>query len=373
MRSCNRIDLSFALPRALVVNWGTSSLLLVTSKNTCYSVTPCRSLTMSKQSGSKAHHQAVVDDVGKDGSFKRRPSVFRNFISTDPDAKFSPDSGRYHLFVSLACPWASRVLAVRALKGLDDAIPVTIVHHHMGEKGWRFVTTNDDDKPPGCEPDPLYGFSFIRDLYFKANPDYDGRFTVPVLWDTKHNTIVNNESSELIVMLNSMFDKHAKHPEVNLYPEEMRKDIDIFAESFYNSVNNGVYRCGFAQKQAAYDKAVEELFAKLNELEEHLSNNRYLVGSQLTLADIRLFVTLIRFDAVYVCHFKTNKKRIFDYPALSGFTRELYQHPLIRGTVNFEHIKKHYFCSHPSINPLGIVPAGPDLGYLDEPHDREGM
>lgn len=327
---------------------------------------------MSTGTEQRKSHKSAMDDV-KDGRFVRKASVFRNFISEDDGAKFRPEQDRYHLYVSLACPWASRVLAVRALKGLEDVLPVTVVHHYMGSKGWRFVASDESDTPPMTEPEPLYSLSFIRDLYFKADPDYDGRFTVPVLWDKKLKTIVNNESSELIVMLNNEFNSFAKNPKVNLYPQSLRSEVDKVAEDFYNSVNNGVYRCGFARSQEAYDEAAAELFEKLDQLEQHLAKHRYLVGGQLTLADIRLFVTLIRFDPVYVCHFKTNKKRIFDYPSLSAFTRELYQMPAIRSTVNFEHIKKHYFCSHPTINPFGIVPAGPDLSYLEEPHGRDSM
>lgn len=329
-------------------------------------------LTMATANARDKKHLSGMDDV-KDGRFVRKPSVFRNQISPNGDSEFYPEPDRYHLYVSLACPWASRVLAVRSLKGLDDIIPVTVVHYYMGPKGWRFVTAEESDVPPLSEPEPLYGFTSIRDLYFKANPEYDGRFTVPVLWDKKLGTIVNNESSEIIVMFNSVFNSHAKYPDVDLYPESLRPQIDDMAESFYNSVNNGVYRCGFARSQEAYDEAVTELFGKLDQLEEHLSKHRYLVGTKLTLADIRLFVTLVRFDPVYVCHFKTNKKRLFDYPNLSAYTRELYQNSFIKPTVNFEHIKKHYFCSHPTINPFGIVPAGPDLSYLDEPHGRGSL
>lgn len=330
--------------------------------------------TMSNTTtGQDKKHLAAMDDVKDDGSFQRKASVFRDFISSEPDAKFAPVAGRYHLYVSLACPWACRVLAVRALKGLQDVIPCTVVHHHMGETGWRFVTADEEDKPPMCEPEPLYGFTRIREIYFKADDEYSGRFSVPVLWDKELETIVNNESSELIVMLNEKFNHLAENPSVDLYPKQLRSEIDQVAESFYNTVNNGVYRCGFARKQGAYDIAVNELFDALDKLEDHLSNNRYLVGSQLTIADIRLFVTLIRFDSVYVCHFKTNKKRISDYPALRAFTTEIYNIPEIKSTVNFEHIKKHYFCSHPTINPFAIVPAGPDISYLDEPHGRDAM
>lgn len=317
-------------------------------------------------------HLTAMDDVKGDGSFVRKESVFRDWISDEPDSKFKPESGRYRLFVSYACPWACRVLSVRALKGLQEAIPITVVHHHMDSGGWRFVT--EQDEVPGAQPEPLFGYQRIKEFYLKADPQYNGRFTVPVLWDTRHNTVVNNESSELIVMLNNLFNNGvAKHPEIDLYPEQLRIEIDAVADSFYNSVNNGVYRCGFARKQDAYDIAVTELFDSLDKLEIHLSKNRYLVGNQLTIADIRLFVTLIRFDAVYVCHFKTNKKKIAEYPALRAFTAELYSVPEIKSTVNFEHIKKHYFCSHPTINPFGLVPVGPDLAYLDEPHGRDNM
>lgn len=325
-----------------------------------------------------------MDNEKDGGRFMRKASVFRDMISPSSasaaGAKFIPAADRYHLYVSLACPWACRVLAVRALKGLEDILPVTVVHYLMTpETGWRFVTAagNGDDsatdeRPPPCEPEP-HGFTSIRELYFKADPAYAGRFTVPFLWDNQLNTIVNNESSELIIMLNDSFNAFAKYPHVDLYPTALRGAIDNIAESFYNSVNNGVYRCGFARSQAAYDEAVVELFAKLDELDAHLATSRYLVGNTLTIADIRLFVTLIRFDAVYVGHFKTNKKRIFDYPNLAAFTADLYQHPQIRTTVNMTHIKLHYHMSHPSINPFGIVPAGPDLSYLDQPHGRDAM
>ncbi|CAN8061510.1 unnamed protein product [Agarophyton chilense] len=317
-------------------------------------------------------HLSAMDDVVQ-GRFQRKPSAFRNSISAAPGARFAPEPNRYRLYVSLACPWAHRCLITRAVKGLQEILPITVVHHHMGSGGWRFVTKDEDDIPEMCEPEPLFGVKKIRDLYFKAEPEYDGRFTVPVLWDTKHNTIVNNESSEIIVMLNGLFNDYAKNPHVNLYPEAMQTQITEVAESFYNSFNNGVYRCGFAKTQEAYNEAYYELFERLDILEEHLSKSRYLVGDSLTLADIRLFVTLIRFDPVYVLHFKANKKRIMDYPNLSGFTRELYQMPEIKSTVSFEHIKKHYFGSHPTINPLGIVPNGPDLSYMDEPHGRDKM
>lgn len=327
---------------------------------------------MSSSTTNQKKHLAAMDDVVK-GRFQRKESAFRNWISEEPDSKFTPDPNRYRLYVSLACPWAHRCLITRSLKGLEEIIPVTVVHFHMGKMGWRFVTEGEEDKPFMCEPEPLFGFKSIRDLYFKANDEYGGRFTVPVLWDTKFNTIVNNESSEIIQMFNAVFNKYAKNPDVNLNPDNRKEEIASVAQSFYSALNNGVYRCGFATTQEAYDEAVVELFDMLDILEEKLSSSRYLLGSEMTLADIRLFVTLIRFDAVYVCHFKTNKKRIFDYPNLSAFTRDMYQHPVIKKTVSFEHIKRHYFESHPSINPHGIVPAGPDLAYLEIPHGREKL
>lgn len=333
----------------------------------------CHQQTFNMSTSTTAKpHLAAMDDVVK-GRFVRKPASFRNKISDEPDAKFAPEMGRYRLFVSLACPWAHRCLLTRAFKGLEDVIPITVVHHYMGSNGWKFVTKDDPSPPPMCEPEPLFGFKFLRELYFKAEPEYEGRFTVPVLWDTKHNTIVNNESSEIIVMFNDAFNKFAKNPEVDLFPSDMRPKITEMAESFYNSFNNGVYRCGFAKTQEAYNEAFVELFECLDRIEKHLADNRYLMGDKFTLADIRLFVTLIRFDAVYVVHFKTNQRRIFDYPNLSNYTKEVYQMPHVKGTVNFEHIKNHYYGSHPTINPLGIVPRGPDLSYLNESHDRKRL
>jgi len=262
---------------------------------------------------------------------------------------------------------------VRKLKGLEDVLPVTVVHYEFGNKGWRFVTEDEQNKPPMTESEPLFGFKFLSEFYFKVDPNYDGKYTVPALWDTKHSTMVNNESSEIIVMLNDLFNDVAKHPEVDLYPANARFEIDEVAESFFQTVNRGVYRCGFAKVQEEYDEAVDALFDTLDSLESRLSTSRYLTGSKVTLADVRLFVTLIRFDAVYVQHYKTNKKQIMDYPNLSGYIKELYQMPAFKETTSFEHIKKLYFCSQPACNPLGIIPAGPSLAYLDEPHGRESL
>lgn len=307
------------------------------------------------------------------GRFVRKDSSFRSWVTDDGSTPFQPELGRYHLYVSLACPWAHRTLITRALKGLQDVISVTVVHHYMGSEGWNFVKSGDKNVPPHCTPEPHYGFTLLRQLYFKANTDYDGRFTVPVLWDKKTETIVNNESSEIIRMLNCGFNALAKHPEVDLYPMDIRPQIDEVAQSFYNNFNNGVYRCGFAQSQEAYDEAIAELTASVDSLEKRLSTSRYLCGDKLTLADIRLFPTLIRFDPVYVTHFKTNTRRIFDCLALSAYMREIYQIPAVKETVSLEHIKKHYYGSHHSINTYGIVPAGPDMSYLDIPHGRDSL
>jgi glutathionyl-hydroquinone reductase len=325
---------------------------------------------MSTATGKK--HLAAMDDV-RNGEFKRKESVFRGSLSADGSTPFAAEPRRYRLYISLACPWASRCFMVLSMQGLLDSVPITVVHHYMSkETGWAFVTADDPNPPPMCEPEPLYGLKSIRELYFKADPKYAARFTVPVLWDTKTETIVNNESSELIVMINQFAKELGAAPDsiVDLYPEDRQFEIDKVAQSFYNGFNNGVYRCGFATTQEAYDVAFEELFSTMDALEEQLASSRYLCGDKLTLADVRLFPTLIRFDPVYVQHFKTNKKRVFDYPNLLGYTRELYQMEAIKRTVSLEHIKKHYHRSHPTINPHGIVPGGPDMSYLDEPHGR---
>lgn len=274
-------------------------------------------------------------EIGNKGEFLRRPTTFRNWIREDGSTMYQPEASRYHLIVSYACPWAHRVLLVRKLKGLEDAISVTVVHHHLTSDGWHFVKDGDEDVPVDCTPDPILGARFLSEIYYAVEPDYEGRFTVPLLFDTKTRSIVNNESKELIAMLNSECNGIAKHPEVDLAPIDRREEIDQVAEDFYNSVNNGVYRCGtssecvgslssefnhvdfsrfivspgFARTQAAYDQAINEVFQKLDELEARLSKSPFLLGSDLTLADIRLFTTLYRFDAVYVGHFKCNIRR----------------------------------------------------------------
>ena len=308
-------------------------------------------------------------DTGKtDGEFIRTNSQFRNWITSDGSAGpsgeggFSAESGRYHLYVSLACPWAHRTLIFRSSKSLEEIIPVSIVHPYMLDKGWVF----DDWK--GETGDALYGYDCLHQLYTKATPDYSGRVTVPVLWDRERETIVSNESSEIIRMFNSAFDDLTP-VKTDYYPEELRDEIDSINAKIYETLNNGVYRCGFATTQKAYEAAFTELFACLDELESRLSKRRFLFGNQITEADWRLFTTLIRFDAVYYSHFKTNFRRIRDYPELYGYTRDLFQQSGIKQTVNLEHIKQHYYYSHETINPFRIVPEGPELNF-DEPHQR---
>mgnify|MGYP001074064217 CR=1 FL=1 len=314
-------------------------------------------------------HDQWYDTRKSKGEFLRTNSQFRNWITTDGSAGpsgesgFPAEAGRYHLYVSLACPWAHRTLIFRALKSLEDIIPVSIVHPYMLDKGWVF----DDWK--GETADSLYGFNSLHQLYTRANPDYSGRVTVPVLWDTELETIVSNESSEIIRMFNSAFADYTPE-KTDYYPEELRNEIDSINARIYETLNNGVYRCGFATTQKAYETAFTELFDCLDELESRLSKQRFLIGNRITEADWRLFTTLIRFDAVYYSHFKTNLRRIFDYPALHGYTCDLYQQPGIKQTVDFEHIKQHYFFSHETINPTRVVPAGPELD-LEASHQRE--
>ena len=297
-----------------------------------------------------------------EGEFVRAESSFRNWIT--PDGRFTAEPNRYHLYVSHACPWAHRTMILRTLKGLEDVISVSVVHPLMPSESWVF------GKYPGATEDHVNGASFLYENYLKANPKFNGLVTVPVLWDKKTETIVNNESSEIIRMLNSAFDEYAKNRSLDFYPEALREEIDLINELIYENVNNGVYRAGFATTQTAYEKAYNQLFDTLDKLEERLSSQRYLVGNQITEADWRLFTTLVRFDAVYYSHFKTNKKRLIDYPNLWGYTRDLYQVPGVAQTVNMDHIKTHYFGSHGSINPTGIVPKGPEIDFL-QPHNRD--
>jgi len=304
----------------------------------------------------------------KDGRFLRPPTTYRNFVTADGspgptgEGGFPAEAGRYHLYVSLACPWAHRTLIFRKLKKLEDVISLSVVEPVLGKLGWEFGTG------PGATLDTVNGKSTLAEIYLLTNSRYSGRVTVPVLWDKKRRTIVNNESSEIIRMLNSAFDAFTD-VHTDYYPAELRAEIDRINDIVYPNVNNGVYRAGFATTQAAYEEAARVLFATLDQLEERLSRQRYLVGRQITEADWRLFTTLVRFDAVYYSHFKCNLRRITDYQNLWNYLRELYQVPGIADTVSLDHIKRHYYGSHRNINPTGIVPIGPLLDFT-LPHDR---
>lgn len=307
------------------------------------------------------------------GKFQREDAHFRNWVTRDGEAGpsgrggFKAESGRYHLYVSLACPWAHRTLIFRRLKSLEDHIDVSIVHPDMLENGWEFQ--GPDTGSPAPIGDRLYGSRYHHELYTRAKPDYTGRVTVPVLWDKHQETIASNESAEIIRMFNSEFD-HITGNELDFYPQPLREEIDDVNERVYHTVNNGVYKTGFATTQPAYEEAFDDLFASLDWLEQRLATQRYLVGNRITEADWRLFTTLVRFDPVYVGHFKCNRNRIADFPNLQNYLRDLYQQPGIAETVDLIHIKRHYHFSHRTINPHGIVPKGPALSF-DAPHDRD--
>jgi len=299
----------------------------------------------------------------QDGEFVRQESAFQDRVTADGSSAFPAESGRYHLYVSYACPWAHRTMIFRKLKRLDDVIGLTVVDPIRDERGWAFTERDD------CGPDPVNGFRFLAEAYTATDPAFSARVTVPVLWDQQSGRIVNNESSQIIRMLNSEFDGVGGDPAVDFYPEALRAEIDAINERVYAFVNNGVYRAGFASTQKAYEQAFWQLFAMLDELEQRLTDSRYLVGDTLTEADWRLFTTLVRFDAVYVGHFKCNLRRIVDYPNLWAYTRELYQVPGVAETVRMDHIKPHYYVTHRALNPLGVVPAGPEIDFT-EPHGR---
>jgi len=318
-------------------------------------------LSMSTFSDNKGSNNSWKTSVPSSGEFKRKESQFRNSVTADGSSGFKAEPGRYHLYVSYACPWAHRTLIMRRLKGLEDVISFDTVHYLLEEGGWHFSEEY---------PDSVNHSQFLKQNYLLSQPDYSGNITVPVLWDKKTSKIVNNESAEIIRMLNSEFTAFAKNPQLDFYPKELRATIDDVNGWVYPTINNGVYRCGFAQKQEAYETAFKELFSSLDRVEDILSKQRYLISKdRLTEADIRLFTTLIRFDPVYYTHFKCNGRHLLDYPNIWGFVRELYQMPEIKETVNFEHIKKHYYMSHKMINPFGIVPIGP-LYDLNTPHGR---
>ena len=304
------------------------------------------------------------------GKFVRNDAGFRNWITADGSAGptgsdgFKVESGRYHLYLSHACPWANRTTIFRKLKGLEDHIDTSVVHHFMADKGWTF------ELEEGATGDRVNGFDYMHQVYTAAKPDYSGRVTVPVLWDKERKTIVSNESSEIIRMFNSEFAAIGDNSQ-DYYPEALRPRIDEINERVYHTLNNGVYKCGFATTQEAYEDAFNPLFDTLDWLEQILSENRYLAGDTITEADWRLFTTLVRFDPVYVGHFKCNKKRLRDYPNLWNYTLELYQWPGVAETINLRHIKQHYYASHETINPTRIVPVGPDVDYT-VPHNRGG-
>ncbi len=299
------------------------------------------------------------------GGFKRDATSFHARVTADGSSGYQAEAGRYHLYVSLACPWAHRTLIVRKLKGLEDAITVSVVDPYMGESGWYFSDY------PGSTRDEANGAEYLWQVYVKAKPGITARVTVPILWDKKTSSIVNNESREIVRMLDTQFDAIARN-KVTLYPEPLRPRIDEEIDRMYEKVNNGVYRAGFAFTQEAYDVAVSELFTALDRYESVLEKQRYLCGDTLTEADVFLFTTLFRFDPVYYVHFKCNVRRITDYPALSGFLRDLYQTDGIAETCNLDHIKQHYYRSHPFLNPRGVVPKGPELD-LAAPHGRERL
>jgi putative glutathione S-transferase len=311
-------------------------------------------------------HTDAYETTNEDGEFERSTTSFRDRVRDDPDADHPVEADRYHLYVSYACPWAHRTLLLRRLKGLEDVISVDVVDPHRVHDGWEFTPEKD-----GCTPDTVNGTEYLRDVYTAAQSDYTGRVTVPVLWDAESETIVNNESAEIIRMLDVDFDRLATN-DVDLYPESCRETVDDLIEAIYEPINNGVYRAGFANSQQAYENAVTELFDALEHWGEQLGEQRYLAGEQLTEADVCMFTTLIRFDHVYHTHFKCNRQLISEYPNLREYVRELYNLPGVAETVDIEHITEHYYRSHTDLNPSGIVPIGPERWFEAE-HSRSEL
>lgn len=303
--------------------------------------------------------------VDEDGRFARTETAFRDRITADGSSGFPAEAGRYHLYVAWACPWAHRTLIVRALKGLEQAVTISVVDPFMGDDGWWFSDA------PGCIPDTVNGKKYLRDVYTLAKPDYTGSVTVPVLWDKQRKTIVNNESRQVLRMLDLEMDAIGDAT-VNLCPQDLRAEIDAVIDEIYEPVNNGVYKAGFAKNQEAYDEAIVALFPALDDWNARLEKQRFLCGDRLTEADICLFTTLYRFDPVYYVHFKCNVRRVVDYPALWGFVRDVYQTPGVASTCNLDQIKQHYYRSHGDVNPRRIVPRGPDIDY-GTPHGRERL
>jgi glutathionyl-hydroquinone reductase len=298
-----------------------------------------------------------------DGGFQRSPYLFRGRITADSRSGLPPEPGRYHLYISWACPWAHRSAIVRALLGLEKVVSMSVVDPIRDGRGWAFR------EGPGHGPDPINGFALLSEAYQATEPGYDGHVSVPVLWDTMTGRVVSNNFPDISIDLGTRFREWATSPEVDLYPQELRTEIDALNERVYADVNNGVYRCGFAPSQEAYDRAVVALFSRLDELETRLAGSRYLFGERITEADVRLWVTLVRFDTVYVTHFKANLRRLVDFPNLWAYARDLYRLPAFGGTTNFDHIKRHYYMTHPQLNPTRIVPAGPLLDW-EAPADR---
>ncbi|MGJ3247401.1 MAG: glutathione S-transferase family protein [Elainellaceae cyanobacterium] len=301
----------------------------------------------------------------KEGKFIRPSTTFRNWITADGSSGFKAEAGRYHLYVSLACPWAHRTLIMRQLKGLTDAISISIVDPEMMGDGWEF------SDGPGCIPDTVNQAEYLRDIYTLADPHFTGRVTVPVLWDKQKKAIVNNESREIIRMLDAEFGEVAQS-DVDLCPTDLHDSIESVIDAIYQPINNGVYRAGFATQQVAYEEAVTELFDALDHWENVLDRQRFLCGDRLTEADLCMFTTLFRFDAVYYVHFKCNLRRIVDYPNLWGYVRDLYQHPGVKDTCNLDHIKRHYYKSHNQVNPVGLVPKGPMIDF-EQDHERDRL
>ncbi|MEF8783874.1 MAG: glutathione S-transferase family protein [Haloarculaceae archaeon] len=308
----------------------------------------------------------ISEHVNEDGEFVRQETMFRDSIRDEAGARFQPEAGRYHLYVSYACPWAHRTLLVRSLKGLEDAISVDVVDPFRAEDGWQFTP-----EKAGCTPDTVNGSDYLREVYQAADDGVTGRVTVPVLWDREEGTIVNNESEEILRMLDTEMDGVADR-DVDLYPEGYHEEIDRVIDEIYEPINNGVYRAGFAKSQSAYDRAVEDLFAALDRWNSVLADQRYLAGDRLTEADICMFTTLVRFDPVYHTHFMCNRKFIHQYDNLWPYLRDLYQTPGVAGTVEMDHIKEHYYTTHPDVTPTRIVAAGPDLDF-EADHDRDEL
>jgi putative glutathione S-transferase len=314
------------------------------------------------------------DEQTKSGEFQRQPDAFREWLSNDESTPYPAAVGRYHLYVSLACPWASRTVIFRKLKGLEEAIGMTIVDPIRDEEGWAFRDPSGKI-PPGApfeSTDPINGFQFLREAYMATDPDYNERVTVPVLWDKQTKKIVNNCEDDICRMFNEVFNKFTKSKDVDFFPKKLEGEHAKLSGFLHDNVNNGVYKAGFATRQKPYEIACRRLFEALDQLEERLSESRYLFENRIVEADWRLFCTLIRFDVVYHGHFKCNLRRIIDYPNLQGYLMDLYQQPGITDTVNFDHIKRHYYMTHTQINPTRIVPIGPVLD-LGKPHNRERL